>query len=423
MSRWNLIPISLVTLALVLTIPQLMVTAGRNKGAIAVSRYVPMQESDSACRRMNVSQLSAVTPMLPPDAAYLRTLIDYLADGAVSNGAVIETSDPLIRYWFGMSAIPWGKEATTYWLRGYVPPEFFVRQGDRCREEGEFGRMEHWWIVATWLDPTYERARRRLASHYLVSDRSPEAVGQFTEWAGALPAGSTERLLLLGEAATIAGDYESAVLYYRQAIHETPGDGRVWELLGDLYVRIGEREEAVEVYYQALTVQPSRWSTLIRLGNLQSELGNYGAAGSALLEAQQVSTNVEVQQDAVFGLALNDMRAERYESAIGRLRSLLAQDPANWRVRHMLGKALLLSGTPHEASVELRQAARDLPTLNPGIAPYGCNLYSDLGDALSALGKCDEATEAYERALSFVPESAYVRSRLHEIATVGCDAD
>jgi len=140
-----------------------------------------------------------------------------------------------------------------------------------------------------------------------------------------------------------------------------------------------------------------------------------------LLSAQQANLNAEVQRDVAFNLARNDLRWERYESAERRLRELLIDEPSNWQFRHLLGKALLHSGTLDGAVAELEYAARIfLSESSPWVPGYGRELFNDLVDAFSALGDCAKAAVAYARAAEFDPRASYTQVGIRVLAEESC---
>jgi predicted TPR repeat methyltransferase len=96
-------------------------------------------------------------------------------------------------------------------------------------------------------------------------------------------------------------------------------------------------------------------------------------------------------------LAVEHLRAGRYQEAMAVCRERLAEDPADRGALRLLARSLMHLNQIPLAVLLLEQA------LKPGDEP---TLLADLGDALAAAGSDDSAADAYGRALAGKPAGA-----------------
>jgi tetratricopeptide (TPR) repeat protein len=173
------------------------------------------------------------------------------------------------------------------------------------------------------------------------------------------------RLELMARAQASAGDSDTALQTWRDAIELTEGDpsGSVvaWSGLGDLYVQIGESKKASDAYQRAAILAPdaeSRASTRLRAAQVAIE-------SARLLEAQDIIEEIqgeELQGELAVQVALTA--------------SALAQERGDW-----------------QASFD---AVSGLETSKLG-PDYHAMVVDARGQSLLALGRADAARSAYDQ--------------------------
>lgn len=122
-----------------------------------------------------------------------------------------------------------------------------------------------------------------------------------------------------------------------------------------------------------------------------------------LTPAQLAGIRLE-QLEAIYGLALEDLAAARFDGAIDRLVFLVQQDP--WERRYQIGLAHALQGVGQWESAGHFYAQALLTDATDALCAYRA------GECLAAMGDLESAREAFEtaRALSWIaPEKAQIR--------------
>lgn len=157
------------------------------------------------------------------------------------------------------------------------------------------------------------------------------------------------------------GDYESARTYFRQAIarHTRPADQSAsWDGLGDVYMALADYEQALAAYQEATRLMPHEALPWYSLGNA------YGAL-------------------------------ERDSEAIEPYRRAIELDPTFPWSYHQLGLVYERRAEYAPAMILFQQAIERHQD-----APARARSWTSLGDVYSALGRQQEAIDAYRQAVA-----------------------
>lgn len=176
-----------------------------------------------------------------------------------------------------------------------------------------------------------------------------------------------------GAVAYKAGDYASALEYYKKAVSLNPNDGDALNNLGQVLARNGDPASAIPYLQKAVQLYPSVWAYRFNLAHAFGRVGNWSQA-------------------------VEDYR---------RARALFPED----YVTHFnLGMALHKLGDEEAAVSEFRKGAE--------LAPAEPSFHLSLGISYEQLAMKDEAVRSYERFLTLSPsspEAEKVKARIEEL--------
>jgi tetratricopeptide (TPR) repeat protein len=116
---------------------------------------------------------------------------------------------------------------------------------------------------------------------------------------------------------------------------------------------------------------------------------------SARLQQQEVPSITQGK----FAEAVRRYQAGQLKEAESLYRQILTVDPDHANTLHLLGVVAFELGRPGEAAALMGRAL----TLAPSDAPYRAEVHNNLGVALQAVGRLEEALAVHQRALELVP--------------------
>jgi|SRR5579862_6143548 tetratricopeptide (TPR) repeat protein len=171
------------------------------------------------------------------------------------------------------------------------------------------------------------------------------------------------------------------------------GHARAWLSLARV-LENSKPEDAIAAYKQSAKLDPKDPEPHLSAGALL-EKGNHFADAE-----QEYKTALAIDpksSDALIGLANIYMRGNRFADAEAVLRQLVALHPNDAAVHTQLGRALAASGKNDDAIAELQTAAKLAPS--PGIQ-------RDLADLYTTAGKYDQAEGQYRALVAASPNDA-----------------
>ena len=173
-----------------------------------------------------------------------------------------------------------------------------------------------------------------------------------------------------GDDLTVQKRYLEALPEYEMAVASDPYNSIAWNKLGRAHMNTGRFQDAVLAFDKALLLDPFYTEALNNRGDSLTMLGEYAEAVSTYDRALQVNPN--------------------------NIYALLRK-----------GICLQESGSPGEAMLiyeeVITRSDREMRR-HPQYARYDAQLWTNKGDALSRLGRFEEAVEAYSTALSINPK-------------------
>lgn len=225
--------------------------------------------------------------------------------------------------------------------------------------------------------------------------------------------GNEERsMIACGYQLLYANRLKSAIIAFRAACAETPGNGEAWAVLAETEAldRGGQGaksawEAVVAAYGRAVRLEPRSWRW--RLGWGESRL----AAGDSDVVALFAELVGERSDSAVArrGLARAYLTAGRSDDALTELREAHALDPSCVDTLSELARGLIGAGEPL-AAVE---------ALQPWLGDADAALQIVAAEAWRALGEPEKARSHAERALAVAPDDPAAQALAEAIAADG----
>lgn len=275
---------------------------------------------------------------------------------------------------------------------------------------------------------------------------------------------AAERAAAYGELAMLCHAHsllDCARAAYADAGVLAPDAFRWWHLLGLVERDLGHDEAAVAALERAAALRPGEPATLVRLGELHESRGENEAADRAFETALEAAPHTAA---ALAGLGRLALGRDDAATAVRRLEAALREAPEADRLRVPLAMAYRGLGDTDRAASLLAEAGDTAPplddpwmdevwglehgplgALNVGqarmregdpagaveafraavaAAPDEAATHANLGHALAALGRLDDARRSLERALELRPDSARAHYDLGVVlARAGQDAE
>ena len=225
-----------------------------------------------------------------------------------------------------------------------------------------------------------------------------------------------------------AGEMERAIEEYRSALEVMPRYPDVHVRLGDALARMHQTNQAIDHYRQALEINPLYVQACVRLGLVYLDDGQFDNAEEAFRQAEEARADLarrcleqaaaalgegdpvtarELYQEAFFqdlssfeqwiSAGLDDLRAERWEDAVTKLREAAALRPRFADVHNYLGVALAEQGLLEESVTAFRRSV----WINPGYLVAWLNLAFTCNE----LGRKEETWQALGKVLEREPEN------------------
>ncbi len=164
--------------------------------------------------------------------------------------------------------------------------------------------------------------------------------------------------------------YHEALGMYDAAVAYDPYNSMAWNKLGVAHMRTGRYEDAVDSFEKAIAIDPFSANAWTNMGDSLAMLGRHGEA----LEAYDRALGIN--QKDTYALLRKGMSLQESGDSAGAMR--IYED------------VILLTDQ------EIRK--------HPNYAAYNAELWTNRGDALSRLGRYEEAVTAYETALEINPK-------------------
>jgi tetratricopeptide (TPR) repeat protein len=200
-------------------------------------------------------------------------------------------------------------------------------------------------------------------------------------------------------------EYETAAAAFRDAVRESPADGRAWAYLGISLAHLGQAADAEGALSRAIALTPENAEAWFHLGVARSLRDEWGSAANAYQRAVALSPNDMVAWHRL-GVALAESGDEP-SASVAFERALVLS-------REATGPPEAPEPTPPSAPPPPPPpVVTDRPTVDDHLDETGeregareAKSWLDLALSLLSLGDEDEAIAAYERAYTLDPERA-----------------
>lgn len=142
-------------------------------------------------------------------------------------------------------------------------PFSWSRLGDLYEQQKDYKEAAKDFKRAVDLDPTFVYARKHLGRVTLLLDKPQEAMVIFNQALKQAPKDQQPEILFYLSVASIQlKDKDKAVEYANRSLDLDPGNLRVHEWLGQLYMQLGKRKDAQRVFSEALEIAQAQGDSL-----------------------------------------------------------------------------------------------------------------------------------------------------------------
>ena len=157
--------------------------------------------------------------------------------------------------------------------------------------------------------------------------------------------------------------FDKGIPYFEKALEKEPNNFYALFGIADCYRGIGRQNMSLVYWNKILEQDPKNKVILTRAGDAYRNMGDYEKA----TEYYQNALNIEFDIYAVLGLAVIARQQGKYEEAIASLRSLLQNDPKNYRIYVELAQTYLMNNQKQQA-IETLVSFQQLGIKNPVIS-------------------------------------------------------
>ncbi len=192
------------------------------------------------------------------------------------------------------------------------------------------------------------------------------------------------------------GQYQEAIIEYRNAAQTDPKDADAHYQLALLYLKIGgltNLRTAFAEMKRSVELDNTNRDAQLKLGELYLR-GNEPAKAREQAEIVLVSAPQNTEGLILRGRSL--INEKRYQEGIAELKKAIELDPKIMGAYIELARAYMFSGNPEAADSALKQGL--------AIDPQSVEILMALGDLRTSTGKLDQAEAAYKQALDIAPQ-------------------
>ena len=210
--------------------------------------------------------------------------------------------------------------------------------------------------------------------------------------------------LRAGMANERTGNYPGAVRLYRRGLELEPDNVELLNAIGFSLFQQGKSQEAVVELEKALAIDPKHWKSHTNMALASIDLGELEVAEAHYRESLAIEPQPAIYNDLGFVLE----RLGMPEDATAAYRKALELDPASASAHYNLGSSLARSGNYAEAEKHLRTALESSPNTQT---------YTGLGIVLRQQGRMDQAVASLQAAIEADPNNAIAHRELAEALT------
>jgi tetratricopeptide (TPR) repeat protein len=215
---------------------------------------------------------------------------------------------------------------------------------------------------------------------------------------GHSPQAVRDRALDAGNKLLAKGDYQRAVLEFKNAVQAMPRDAESQYKLGNASAAAGNVVEAVTAYKRAVELNPKHADAERKLVGLMALLGDRGLVEEAEARLHMLLDSSPADMTALNTLAFAELKLGKRNDAIRHLEEVLAKAPHQMAGVILLAHAKLLEKDVEGAEAILKQAVAQNPNLP--------DAFVLLGRFYTATDSLPEAEQQFRRALQLQPKHA-----------------
>jgi tetratricopeptide (TPR) repeat protein len=249
---------------------------------------------------------------------------------------------------------------------------------------------------AVELRPDHSETHNNFGISLHALDRHPEALAQY-ERALTLNPHYAEAHSNLGNALRAQKNYDAAIAAYHRALQLKPDYADAYNNLGTAIRNQEKPKEAEEPYRKALALKPGDPSILNNLALSLMDLKRVDEALALFQQSSAIDPHNHLTHTCLARAYLDKDMHDAAKAACERALYLKPDDPD---APNIMGRILFEQNQSEAALASLRKAI----ALKPGLS----NAYANMADTLKALGRFDEARDAYLKALEIDRRSTAV---------------
>jgi len=276
---------------------------------------------------------------------------------------------------------------------------------ERRDTPGNLPRAETAFKEALRLDPRFVDAHAALGETYWeLYNQTRDA-----QWATQAVAANTGAVRLapdvpsvrfaLGITLVSGGRHAEAVQELQRVLAQQPNNDEARRYLGRALAGLGRLDEALAEWRKALVTRPNNWQALSDIGRAMFEARRFEEAEAAYRQL------VALQADNVTGhqgLGAVFLRQNRIREALENYERAMAITPAG-QVLSSMGTLYFQQGDFQKAADTYRRAI--------AVRPNSPMTHRNLGDALTRLGRRDDALVSYRKAVELAEAERLVNPR------------
>ena len=196
-----------------------------------------------------------------------------------------------------------------------------------------------------------------------------------------------------GIGGTIRGEYNQALIYFREAVEDQPEDAEAWYGLGNCYVGLDQPGEAIAAYRQVIAKDPDNPNAHYTLGHYFLTLERYTEAVNTFKDALALKAD---HIPARYNMALAYGQLGRHQDEKDAYDDIISREPNFWPAYFRLGLVCNDLGLYPQAIA----AHETVLKIKPKFAPshYG------LGQVYANLNDHEREIEAYKEAIRIDPD-------------------
>jgi tetratricopeptide (TPR) repeat protein len=156
-----------------------------------------------------------------------------------------------------------------------------------------------------------------------------------------------------------AGDYQTALRRFQEAIDRNPNDAESLSNLGQVLVKMGRTAEAVPHLDRAATLNPDRWAYRFNLARALGQLGRWEESIASYQQAQRLFPDDYV---TTFNLAMTLHKSGNEQAAVDQYRRTIELNPEDPTFRIALANSYERLRKPAEAVAAYSEYLRLSPS-------------------------------------------------------------